>query len=81
MKTLFLTLITSVALTDLAQARDWMWFHGDIGLGSPFLSSRTSKIKHTTQTAPQLSAKRTPSSKERIVKGKSKSTDHRVSAR
>jgi hypothetical protein len=39
MKTLFITLTTTIALTHAAPAGDWMWFHGDIGLSSPFGSS------------------------------------------
>jgi hypothetical protein len=38
MKTLFIAFAT-IALTRAAHAGDWMWFHGDIGLSSPFAPS------------------------------------------
>jgi hypothetical protein len=39
MKTLFITLILTMELTDAVHAGGWAWFHGDIGLSSPFASS------------------------------------------
>jgi hypothetical protein len=32
MKTPFITLIATIALTHATYAGDWMWFHGDIRL-------------------------------------------------
>jgi hypothetical protein len=81
MKILLLVLIAATAVTHSSQARDWMWFHGDMGLGSPFVASTPSETKHTTQTAPKVAAKRTPASRRAVVKRKSKSIDHRISAR
>ena len=81
MKTLFLVTIAAIGLTLSSQARDWMWFHGDIGLGTPFASSSPSTTKGTTRTGPEVAAKRTPASKRPVVKAKLKSTNHRVTAR
>jgi hypothetical protein len=80
MKNLFIVSIAAIALTHSAQAKGWMWFHGDIGLSSPFVSS-PSTTKGTTRAAPKVAAKRTPASKRAVVKAKLKSTNHRVSAR
>jgi hypothetical protein len=80
MKTLFIVSIAAIALIHSAHARDWMWFHGDIGLSSPFVSS-PSTTKGTTGAARKVAAKRTPASNRPVVKAKLKSTDHRVSAR
>ena len=81
MKTLFLVSIAAIALTHSAHAGGWMWFHGDIGLGSPFVSSSPSTTKDTIRAAPKVAAKRTPASNRPVVKAKFKSTDRRVSAR
>jgi hypothetical protein len=48
MKTLFITLTTTIALTHAAHAGGWMWFHGDIGLSSPFASSSSLPNKAAT---------------------------------
>jgi hypothetical protein len=80
MKTLFIVSIAAIALTHSAHAKGWMWFDGDIGLSSPFVSSSPSATKGTVRAAPKVAAKRTPA-KRPVVKAKLKSTNHRVSAR
>jgi hypothetical protein len=81
MKTLFIVSIAAIALTHSAHARDWMWFHGDIGLSSPFVSLSGSTTKGTIRAAPKVAEKRTPASNRPVVNAKLKSPDRRVSAR
>jgi hypothetical protein len=78
MKTVLITLIAAIALTHAADARDWAWFRGDIGIGaSPFVSSSSPTKNVTTQVA----TKKKPASNRAVVGRKSKSTGHRITAR
>jgi hypothetical protein len=78
MKTILVTLIAALALTHTAAAHTWMWFQGDIGVGSsPFVSSSWPANKVTAQTA----AKQKAFSKRAVARTKSKSADKRITAR
>jgi hypothetical protein len=78
MKTTLITLIAAIALTQAVNARDWMWFHGDIGVNSPFSSSSSSEAN--TASTPHT-AKPKALSKRPVTKSKSKSTGRRITAR
>jgi len=56
MKTPFITLIATIALTHVAHAAAWMWFHGDIGLSSPFVSSSSLANDAATGVVPKRKA-------------------------
>jgi hypothetical protein len=80
MKTIFITSIAILALTSAATAHTWMWFQGDIGTGSsPFVSSSP----RTNNVAAQAATKKKSDQKRAVtkVKSKSKSADHRITAR
>jgi hypothetical protein len=49
---MFITSIAAIVLTHAAQAKTWAWFHGDIGVNSPFFSSSNSAANtvSTSQT-------------------------------
>ena len=78
MKTIFITFIAIFALTSAATAHTWMWFHGDIGIGSsPFVSSNSRIDKVTAQAA----TKQKVVSKRTVAGSKSKSPNQRITAR
>jgi hypothetical protein len=56
MKTLFITLIATIALTHTPHAASWMWFHGDIGLSSPFAPSSSPANNAATGVVPKRKA-------------------------
>jgi hypothetical protein len=83
MKTPFITLIAAIALTHATYAGDWMWFHGDIGLDSPFTSS-SSPVKNATigaVTNRQVVTKPKAAADRPVAGLKSKSIRHRITAR
>jgi hypothetical protein len=83
MKTLVIMLITAAALVPLADARDFMWFQGDIGVNaSPFvsLSSPTSNVTSHVVTEHKVVTKRIAASSGSVAKTKSKSTRQRLTA-
>jgi hypothetical protein len=78
MKTIFITSIAILALTSAVSAHTWMWFQGDIGIGSsPFVSSSSPGNSVATQAA----TKKKSDQKRAVTKAKSKSADHRITAR
>jgi hypothetical protein len=78
MKIILTTFIAVFALTTAATAHTWMWFRGDIGVGSsPFVSSSSS----TTTVAAQAVTKKKAVQKRAVTKSKSKSADQRITAR
>jgi hypothetical protein len=78
MKTIFITFITAFALTSAATAHTWMWFQGDIGIGSsPFVSSSSP----TNRVAAQAATKKQAVRKHAVAKSKFKSADQRITAR
>jgi hypothetical protein len=83
MKTLFITLATTMALTHAAHAGGWMWFHGDIGLSSPFGSSTSPANNAATRVVPKWKAvTRRKGGSERSVAGHEfKSPRHSISSR
>jgi hypothetical protein len=56
MKSLFITIIATMWLTDAAHAGGWTWFHGDIGLSSPFGSSTPAANNAMTEVVPKRKA-------------------------
>lgn len=83
MKTLFITLTTTIALTHAALARDWMWFHGDIGLSSPFGSSSSPANNPATRVVSKRKAitEQKAASNRSVAKHKFKSTRRSVTSR
>jgi hypothetical protein len=83
MKTLFMTLTTTIALTYAAHASDWMWFHGDIGLSSPFGSSSPPANNATTEVVPKRKAvtKQKAAFNRSVAGNKFKSTRHSITSR
>jgi len=81
MKTLLTTLIAAMALTQAVQAHDWTWFHGDIGLSSPFVSSPQSTSGITRVVNKQNVNKQKSAPKRAIVGSKTKPLSHRITAR
>jgi len=83
MKTLFITLIATIALTHAVHASDWMWFPGDIGVSSPFASSSSAPNNPTTGTVSNRKVVTKPkAASNRSVAGrKFKSTHHRITTR
>jgi hypothetical protein len=83
MKTLFITLATTIALTHSAHAGGWMWFHGDIGLSSPFGSSSSPPNNAATGVGPKRKAvtKRKAASKRSVAGHEVKSPPHSVTSR
>ncbi len=78
MKTIFITCIAAFALTSAATAHTWMWFQGDIGVGSsPFVSSSPAK----QQAAALATTKKSSVAARTTARPKSKPTDQRVTAR
>ena len=78
MKTIFITSIAAFVLANVATAHTWVWFRGDIGVGSSpfvFLSSRTNSL------AAQPRTKKQAAQKNAVTKIKSKSADQRITAR
>src|SRR5262245_29299951 len=55
-KTLLITLTTTIALAHATHARDWAWFHGDIWLSSPFASSSSLANSAATGVVPKREA-------------------------
>ena len=76
MKTVLITLTAAIALTYTANAKDWTWFHGDIGLSSPFVSTKPPANK----VANPVAIKRNAFSRSVLAGSKSKSTRQRVAA-
>jgi hypothetical protein len=83
MKRLFITLIATIALTQAAHAGGWMWFHGDIGLSSPFASSSPPANNATTELVPKWKAvtKQKTASNRSVAGHKFKSTRHSITSR
>jgi hypothetical protein len=79
MKTILITSIGVFALTSAAIAHTWTWFHGDIGITSPFVSSSSPAIDVTARAA----TKPKPVSKRVVAatKSKPKHADKRITAR
>ncbi len=74
MKTILITSIAAIALTQAVNARDWAWFQGDIGVGSsPFVSSSppTTKVAQTV-----IKQKAAP--KRVVARSKARSADQRI---
>lgn len=78
MKTILIISIAAIALTHAAHAKTWAWFHGDIGVDSPFFPSSNSAAN--TVSAPHA-AKPKAVSKRGVVKSKTKATSHGIAAR
>jgi hypothetical protein len=76
MKILLITLIAAIGLTHAVQARDWAWFHGDIGLSSPFVSSRQSAHSITPVVTRQKASPNRAGAGSKV-----KSLSHRITAR
>jgi hypothetical protein len=75
MKTIFISFITAFALTSAATAHTWMWFRGDIGVGSsPFVTSGPAKRQATAPATTKKSSVATRAA----ARPKSKVTDQRV---
>jgi hypothetical protein len=84
MKKLFITLIAAIALTHAAHAGGWMWFHGDIGVSSPFTLSSSPTNNNTTAGAVskrKVVTKQKGAFNRSVARSKSKSTQHRITAR
>jgi hypothetical protein len=83
MKILLITSIVAIALNSSAIAGDWMWFHGDIGTASPFVSSSPPKNNVTTRvvTGKKAVTKGKADSNRSVAGKRAKSTGHRVTAR
>jgi hypothetical protein len=78
MKVILITSIAAIALTHAANARDWAWSQGDIGVGSsPFVSSSSATNSATWQHVTKQKA--VP--KRAVARSKPKLTDRRVTAR
>jgi len=77
MKTILITSMAAIALTHAAHAGGFMWFRGDIGTASPFVSSSSPTKNVTTPvvTKPKAASNRS------VAGSKSKSTGHRITAR
>jgi hypothetical protein len=80
MKSLFLTVIATMWLTDAAHAGGWTSFHGDIGLSSPFASSSPPANNATTKVVPKRQAvtKQKATSNRSVAGHKFKPADHRI---
>jgi hypothetical protein len=83
MKTLFITLIATMGLIDAAHAAGWAWFHGDIGLSSPFASSSPPANNATTEVVFKRKAvtKEKAASNTSIAGHKFKSTFYSINSR
>jgi hypothetical protein len=83
MKRVFITLTTTIALTHAAHASGWMWFHGDIGLSSPFVSSSLPANNATTGAVPErkVVTKQKAASKTSVAGHTFKSTRHSITSR
>ena len=83
MKTLFITLTTTIALTHAAHASDWMWFHGDIGLSSPFGSSGWPANNAATGVVPtqKAVAEKKGAPNKSVARHKFKSTHRSITSR
>ena len=82
MKTLFITSIVAIALTSNAIAKDWAWFHGDIGMASPFVSLGSPKNNVTKNNATKRTvAKSKTTARQSVVARKSKSARPRLTSR
>ncbi len=77
MKTILITSIAAIALTHAAHAGDFMWFRGDIGTASPFVSSSSPTKTVTTRVVP----KRKASSNRSVAGNKVKVTSDRITER
>jgi hypothetical protein len=77
MKTLIITCIAAMSLTHAAHARTWAWFHGDIGLASPFAAFS----KHATTVTRQSTTKSKAVQKRAFTKSKISSADKRMASR
>ena len=83
MKTLFITLTTTIALTHAAHASDWMWFHGDIGLSSPFGSPGSPANNAATGVVPtrKAVAEKKGAPNKSVARHKFKSTHRSITSR
>jgi hypothetical protein len=74
---IILTSIAAFALAHAAHAKTWAWFHEDIGIASPFVSSSSPAMNVTTRavTKPKLVAKHA------VARTKNRPADQRVIAR
>ena len=83
MKTIFITLMATIALTHAAHAHGWMWFHGDIGLSSPFSPSSFSANNAVTAAVPKRKAvtEQKAGAKGSVAGHKFKSTRRSVASR
>jgi hypothetical protein len=83
MKTLSITLIATIWLTHAAHARGWTWFHGDIGLSSPFASSSSPANNAATGVVPKRKAvtKQKAASNRSVAGHKFKSARHSITSR
>ena len=77
MKTILITSIAAIALTHSAHAGDFMWFRGDIGTASPFVSSSSPTKTVTTRVVP----KRKAGSNRSVAGNKVKVTSDRITER
>ena len=78
MKTILITSIVAITLTQAAHAKTWAWFHGDIGVASsPFVSSSAP----ATNVATQGATKKQTVQKRAVAKSKPRSTDRRITQR
>ena len=78
MNTTLIVLIATIALTQAGNARDRMWFHGDIGVNSPFFAS--SNPAANTVSTPHATKPKAVSERP-VTKSKAKSTSRRIAAR
>jgi|GEM_PF-6077952 len=78
MKIILITSIAAIALTHAAHAKTWAWFHGDIGVNSPFFPSSNSAANTVSALH---AAKPKAVSRQAVVKSKTKPTSHRIAAR
>ena len=69
MKTILIASIAAIAFTHAANARTWAYFHGDIGIASPFVASGP----HGTTVTQQRTTKSKPVQKRPLAKAKTSS--------
>jgi hypothetical protein len=84
MTKLLITLVAAVALTHAGNARDFAFFHGDIGLdASPVVSAAAPANKVTARAAAKrdVVAKRKSAPKASVAITKPKAARERVTAR
>jgi hypothetical protein len=77
MKAILIATLAAIAFTHAAGARTWTWFHGDIGIASPFAAPS----EHRTTVTQQRTAKKKAVQKRALAKTKISSADKRIATR